>query len=114
MGGNRIHPRPDKPVRLPGRSSRRRRSLLRALQLARRGTKQATSARQVRRIRFQVLDSEGAYLMKLFGFFILFAAILAGSWKLQETNLLLGYTLGVFGFLGTTIFFVDYLARRYL
>jgi hypothetical protein len=52
--------------------------------------------------------------MKLFGFFILFAAILAGSWKLQETNLLLGYTLGVFGALGTTIFFVDYLARKYL
>ena len=52
--------------------------------------------------------------MKLFGFFILFAAILVGSWKLQETNLLLGYTLGVFGLLGTTIFFVDYLARKYL
>jgi hypothetical protein len=52
--------------------------------------------------------------MKLFGFFILFAAILLGSWKLQETNLLFGYTLGVFGFLGTTIFFVDYLARKYL
>jgi hypothetical protein len=52
--------------------------------------------------------------MKLFGFFILFAAILVGSWKLQETNLLLGYTLGVFGLLITTIFFVDYLARKYL
>jgi hypothetical protein len=52
--------------------------------------------------------------MKLLGFFILFAAILAGSWKLQETNLLLGYSLGVFGFLGVTIWFVDYLARKYL
>jgi hypothetical protein len=52
--------------------------------------------------------------MKLLGFFILFAGILAGSWKLQETNLLLGYTLGVFGLLITTIFFVDYLARKYL
>jgi len=52
--------------------------------------------------------------MKLFGFFILFATILLGSWKLQETNLLLGYTLGVFGLLITTIFFVDYLARKYL
>jgi hypothetical protein len=52
--------------------------------------------------------------MKLFGFFILFAGILVGSWKLQETNLLLGYTLGVFGLLITTIFFVDYLARKYL
>jgi hypothetical protein len=52
--------------------------------------------------------------MKLLGFFILFAAILAGSWKLQETNLLLGYTLGVFGALATAIWFVDYLARRFL
>ena len=52
--------------------------------------------------------------MKIFGFFILFAAILVGSWKLQEIDLLLGYTLGVFGLLITTIFFVDYLARKYL
>jgi len=52
--------------------------------------------------------------MKLFGFFILFVAILLGSWELQKTDLLLGYTLGVFGALGTTIFFVDYLARKYL
>jgi len=52
--------------------------------------------------------------MKLFGFFILFVAILFGSWKLQETNLLLGYTLGVFGFLGTTIWAVDSMARKYL
>ena len=52
--------------------------------------------------------------MKLFGFFILFAAILVGSWTLQENKLLLGYTIGVFGFLTATIFFVDYLARKYL
>jgi hypothetical protein len=52
--------------------------------------------------------------MKLFGFFILYAAILAGSWKLQETDLLLGYTFGIFSSLGATIFFVDYLARKYL
>jgi hypothetical protein len=52
--------------------------------------------------------------MKLFGFFILFVAILLVSWELQKIDLLLGYTLGVFGFLGTTIFFVDYLARKYL
>lgn len=52
--------------------------------------------------------------MKLLGFFILFAVILAGSWKLQEINLLLGYTLGVFGALGATIWAVDSLARKYL
>ena len=52
--------------------------------------------------------------MKLFGFFILFAVILIGSWKLQETDLLLGYTLGVFGMLGATIWAVDSLARKYL
>jgi hypothetical protein len=52
--------------------------------------------------------------MKLLGFFILFAVILVGSWKLQEIDLLLGYTLGVFGALLTAIWFVDYLARKYL
>lgn len=52
--------------------------------------------------------------MKVFGFFILFAVILIGSWKLQETDLLLGYTLGVFGMLGATIWAVDSLARKYL
>lgn len=52
--------------------------------------------------------------MKLFGFLILFSAILFGSWELQKTDLLFGYTLGVFGFLGATIWFVDYLARKYL
>jgi len=52
--------------------------------------------------------------MKLFGFFILFSAILVGSWKLQETDLLLGYTLGVFGILGSTIWAVDSMTRKYL
>jgi hypothetical protein len=52
--------------------------------------------------------------MKLFGFFILFAVVLVGSWKLQEIDLLLGYTLGVFGMLGTTIWAVDSMARKYL
>ena len=52
--------------------------------------------------------------MKAIGFFLLFAAILVGSWKLQETDLLLGYTLGVFGILGATIWAVDSLARKYL
>jgi len=52
--------------------------------------------------------------MKLFGFFILFAAILLGSWELQKIDLLLGYTLGVFATLGATIWAVDSLARKYL
>lgn len=52
--------------------------------------------------------------MKFFGFLILFAAILAGSWELQKYDLLLGYTLGVFGTLGATIWAVDTLARKYL
>jgi hypothetical protein len=52
--------------------------------------------------------------MKLLGFVILFAAILFGSLQLQEYDLLLGYTLGVFGILGTTIWAVDSLARKYL
>jgi hypothetical protein len=52
--------------------------------------------------------------MKFFGFLVLFAAILIGSWKLQETDLLLGYTLGVFGILGATIWAVDSMARKYL
>jgi len=52
--------------------------------------------------------------MKVLGFFILFAVILVGSWKLQQIDLLLGYTLGVFGALGATIWAVDSLARKYL
>lgn len=52
--------------------------------------------------------------MKLLGFFILFAAILFGSWELQKYDLLLGHTLGVFGILGVTIWAVDSMARKYL
>jgi hypothetical protein len=52
--------------------------------------------------------------MKVLGFFTLFAVILVGSWKLQEIDLLLGYTLGVFGALGATIWAVDSLAKKYL
>lgn len=52
--------------------------------------------------------------MKLFGFFILFVAILLGSWELQKHDLLLGYTLGIFGVLGATIWAVDSMARKYL
>jgi hypothetical protein len=52
--------------------------------------------------------------MKIFGFILLFSAILFGSWELQKTDLLLGYTLGVFGILGATIWAVDSLARKYL
>jgi hypothetical protein len=51
--------------------------------------------------------------MKLFGFFILFAAILVGSWKLQEIDLLLGYTLGIFGILGATIWAIYSLGKKY-
>jgi hypothetical protein len=52
--------------------------------------------------------------MKLFGFFILFSAILVGSWELQKSDLLLGHTVGIFGILGATIWAVDSLARKYL
>jgi hypothetical protein len=52
--------------------------------------------------------------MKLIGITIAYAAILVGSWELQKYDLLLGYTLGVFGILILTIFTVDYMARKYL
>jgi hypothetical protein len=52
--------------------------------------------------------------MKFFGFLVLFTAILIGSWKFQETDLLLGHTLGIFGILGATIWAVDSMARKYL
>lgn len=41
-----------------------------------------------------------------------YVAVLVGSWELQKTELLLGYTLGVVGVLGITFVAVDYLARR--
>jgi hypothetical protein len=43
---------------------------------------------------------------------IVYGAILYGSLELQKTDLLLGYTLGIFGLLATTILLVDYLARK--
>ena len=52
--------------------------------------------------------------MKAIGFFFLFAAILVGSWKLQEIDLLLGHTLGIFAALGATVWAVDSMARKYL
>ena len=52
--------------------------------------------------------------MKLIGITIAYAGILVGSWELQKYDLLLGYTLGVFGILILTIFTVDYMARKYL
>jgi hypothetical protein len=52
--------------------------------------------------------------MKLFGLFILFASILVVSWEIQKTDLLLGYTLGVFGILISTILIIDNLAKKYL
>jgi hypothetical protein len=52
--------------------------------------------------------------MKLILITALYAGILVGSWELQKYDLLLGYSLGVFGILAATFFLVDYLARKYL
>jgi hypothetical protein len=41
-----------------------------------------------------------------------YAIVLVGSWELQKSDLLLGYTLGVFGVLALTVGTVDYLARK--
>jgi hypothetical protein len=41
-----------------------------------------------------------------------YAVVLVGSWELQKSDLLLGYTLGVFGVLALTVGTVDYLARK--
>jgi hypothetical protein len=41
-----------------------------------------------------------------------YAAVLVGSWELQKHDLLLGYTLGVFGVLALTVGTIDYLARK--
>jgi hypothetical protein len=40
-------------------------------------------------------------------------AILSISWEIQKTDLLLGYTLGVFGILLLSAFMIDYLARKW-
>lgn len=52
--------------------------------------------------------------MKLFGLFILFGSILVVSLEIQKTDLLLGYTLGIFGILISIILIIDNLARKYL
>jgi hypothetical protein len=41
-----------------------------------------------------------------------YAVVLVGSWELQKSDLLLGYTLGVFGVIALTVGTVDYLARK--
>ena len=50
--------------------------------------------------------------MKLTLLTIAYAVVLVGSWELQKTDLLLGYTLGVFGILAVTVGTVDYLSRK--
>jgi hypothetical protein len=50
--------------------------------------------------------------MRIFLVAALYGAILFGSLELQKIDLLLGYTLGVFGILGTTLLAVDYMARK--
>lgn len=52
--------------------------------------------------------------MKLILLGTAYAAVLVGSWELQKSDLLLGYTLGVFGVLALSIATVDYLARKHL
>lgn len=41
-----------------------------------------------------------------------YAVVLVGSWELQKTDLLLGYTLGIIGIIALTFATVDYLARK--
>lgn len=50
--------------------------------------------------------------MKLTLLTIGYAVVLVGSWELQKTDLLLGYTLGVFGVLALTVATVDQLTRK--
>jgi hypothetical protein len=50
--------------------------------------------------------------MKLTLLTIGYAVVLVGSWELQKTDLLLGYTLGVFGVLALTGLTIDHLARK--
>jgi hypothetical protein len=50
--------------------------------------------------------------MKLTLLGIAYAVVLVGSWELQKSDLLLGYTLGVFGVLALTALTIDHLARR--
>jgi hypothetical protein len=50
--------------------------------------------------------------MKLALLGIAYAVVLVGSWELQKSDLLLGYTLGVFGVLALTVGTIDHLARK--
>jgi hypothetical protein len=50
--------------------------------------------------------------MKLTLLTIAYAVVLVGSWELQKHDLLLGYTLGVFGVLALSVATVDHLARK--
>ena len=50
--------------------------------------------------------------MKLILLGIGYAVVLVGSWELQKSDLLLGYTLGVFGVLALTVGTIDYLSRK--
>ena len=50
--------------------------------------------------------------MKLILLGAAYTVVLVGSWELQKTDLLLGYTLGVFGVLALTVGTVDYLSRK--
>ena len=50
--------------------------------------------------------------MKLILLGAAYAVVLVGSWELQKHDLLLGYTLGIFGVLALTVGTVDYLSRK--
>ena len=50
--------------------------------------------------------------MKLILLGIGYAVVLVGSWELQKSDLLLGYTLGVIGVLALTVGTIDYLSRK--
>jgi hypothetical protein len=50
--------------------------------------------------------------MKLILLTIAYAVVLVGSWELQKSDLLLGYTLGVFGVLALSALTIDHLARK--
>jgi hypothetical protein len=52
--------------------------------------------------------------MRTIGIGLLYGAILLGSWELQKVDMLLGYTLGLFGILGATVWLVDHLTKKYL
>lgn len=50
--------------------------------------------------------------MKLALLTIAYAVVLVGSTELQKHDLLLGYTLGVFGVLALTVITIDQLTRK--